>query len=116
MAASYRVKNRPEGWFEPWIWLWQLVQERLTMRLLARSGRSYSVLGCPDITWQRWHRNGRLPASTLSLFAPCGSWQVTQFSRTGACSHRNGPRLSEWQLSQSSLFDDARSMLFVAVP
>src|SRR5512140_3315530 len=60
--------------------------------------------------WQRWHRKGRLPASTLSLFEPCGSWQVRQFSRTGACSHSMGPRLSMWQLSHSSLLDVARIM------
>ena len=28
---------------------------------------------------------------------PWGSWQLAQFSSTGACSHRNGPRFSEWQ-------------------
>ena len=31
---------------------------------------------------------------------PCGSWQVVQLSTTGACSHRNGPRFSAWQLVQ----------------
>src|SRR5262245_17609730 len=34
---------------------------------------------------------------------PCGSWQGTQLSRTGACSHKNGPRLSAWHDVQLSL-------------
>ena len=31
-----------------------------------------------------------------SLAEPCGSWQVVQPSRDGACSQRNGPRFSAW--------------------
>src|SRR5262245_18949056 len=33
---------------------------------------------------------------------PCGSWQVAQFSRTGACSKSTGPRISVWQVMHSS--------------
>src|SRR3982751_4155540 len=40
--------------------------------------------------------------SMRSLDDPCGSWQVAQFSRTGVCSHIIGPRISAWQLTQSS--------------
>ena len=40
--------------------------------------------------------------SMRSLDEPCGSWQVAQFSRTGACSKSTGPRISVWQLVQSS--------------
>src|SRR3954447_6302978 len=40
--------------------------------------------------------------SMRSFDDPCGSWQVAQFSRTGACSHSIGPRISVWQLMQSS--------------
>ena len=50
------------------------------------------------MTWQRWHRNGCLATSIRSLFEPCGSWQVAQFSVTGACSQSIGPRFSAWQL------------------
>src|SRR3990172_11716616 len=60
------------------------------------------VGGCRDVTWQRWQRNGCLATSMGSLFDPCGSWQVTQLSDTGACSHRYGPRFSAWQLVQLS--------------
>ena len=35
-----------------------------------------------------------------SLLLPCESWHVVQLSTTGACSHRNGPRFSVWQLVQ----------------
>src|SRR5690349_19414043 len=38
-----------------------------------------------------------------SLFEPCGSWQLAQFSRTAPCSHRYGPRFSAWQLEHASL-------------
>src|SRR6476469_3478938 len=38
-----------------------------------------------------------------SLFEPCGSWQLAQFSRPAACSQRNGPRFSVWQLAHASL-------------
>src|SRR5436190_4781505 len=37
-----------------------------------------------------------------SLFDPCGSWQLAQFSRPAAWSQRNGPRFSAWQLAHSS--------------
>ena len=37
-----------------------------------------------------------------SFDEPCGSWQVAQFSLTGACSHSIGPRISAWQLMHSS--------------
>src|SRR4029453_7895465 len=45
-------------------------------------------------------------ASMRSFDEPCGSWQVAQFSRTGACSHSIGPRISVWhevQLSATEL-------------
>src|SRR5262252_3872999 len=38
-----------------------------------------------------------------SLFEPCGSWQLAQFSRPAACSQRYGPRFSAWQLEHDSL-------------
>src|SRR5262245_48165038 len=40
--------------------------------------------------------------SMRSFDEPCGSWHVAQFSRTGACSKSVGPRISVWQLVQSS--------------
>ena len=40
--------------------------------------------------------------SMRSFDEPCGSWQVAQLSRTGACSHSMGPRISAWQLMQLS--------------
>ena len=40
--------------------------------------------------------------SIRSLDDPCGSWQVVQFSRTGACSKSTGPRISVWQVVQNS--------------
>src|SRR3989304_2948329 len=52
--------------------------------------------------WQRWQSIGTLATSMRSLFDPCGSGQVTQFSRPTACSNRNGPRFSAWQLAHDS--------------
>ena len=52
--------------------------------------------------WQRWQSIGMRATSMRSFDQPCGSWQVAQFSRTGACSHRTGPRISVWQLTHSS--------------
>src|SRR5262245_61192811 len=37
-----------------------------------------------------------------SFDEPCGSWQVAQFSLTGACSQSIGPRISAWQLVHNS--------------
>ena len=45
---------------------------------------------------------GMRTANIRSFDEPCGSWQVAQFSRTGACSHNTGPRISVWQLMQDS--------------
>jgi hypothetical protein len=52
---------------------------------------------------QRWQSIGERATSIRSLEEPWGSWQVVQFSRTGAWSQRNGPRFSAWQLVQNSL-------------
>src|SRR5574339_63571 len=52
--------------------------------------------------WHRWQSIGTFATSIRSLLDPCGSWQVTQFSRPTACSNRNGPRFSAWQLAQLS--------------
>src|SRR4051794_717732 len=52
--------------------------------------------------WQRWHSIGMRTFSIRSFDEPCGSWQVAQFSRTGACSKSIGPRISVWQLVHSS--------------
>ena len=48
---------------------------------------------------------GCLTASMRSLDDPCGSWHVAQFSRTGACSHSTGPRISVWQVVQLSAIE-----------
>src|ERR1044072_1770824 len=61
------------------------------------------VAGWRLLTWHRWHSIGALATSMRSLFEPCGSWQLAQFSRPAACSHRNGPRFLAWQLAQASL-------------
>src|SRR3954469_11555759 len=52
--------------------------------------------------WQRWQSIGIRTTSMRSFDEPCGSWQVAQFSRTGACSNSVGPRISVWQLVQLS--------------
>src|SRR6185436_11827004 len=52
--------------------------------------------------WQRWQSIGIRTTSIRSFDEPCGSWHVAQFSRTGACSHNTGPRISVWQLIHSS--------------
>src|SRR5512147_856249 len=67
--------------------------------------------------WQRWHSIGTLATSIRSLFEPCGSWHVTQFSRPTACSNRNGPRFSAWQLAQDSAIElPTRSILTLSEP
>src|SRR6188508_2718168 len=60
------------------------------------------VAGWRVATWQRWQSIGIRTVSMRSLDEPCGSWQVAQFSRTGACSHSTGPRISAWQVTQLS--------------
>ena len=42
-------------------------------------------------------------ASIRSFDEPCGSWHVVQLSRTGACSHSIGPRISVWHVVHSSV-------------
>src|SRR6185295_3172945 len=63
------------------------------------------VAGCRLLTWQRWQSIGALATSMRSLFDPCGSWQLAQFSRPAACSQTNGPRFSAWQLTHASLIE-----------
>src|SRR4029453_16216481 len=52
--------------------------------------------------WHRWQSIGMRTPSMRSFDDPCGSWQVAQFSLTGACSHSTGPRISVWQVVQLS--------------
>src|SRR5678816_2714153 len=63
------------------------------------------VAGCRLWMWHRWQSIGSFATSIRSLFDPCGSWQVTQFSRPTACSHRNGPRFSAWQVAHASVIE-----------
>src|SRR3954454_17971762 len=58
--------------------------------------------GCFVAMWQRWQSIGMRTLSMRSFDEPCGSWQVTQLSRTGVCSKSIGPRISAWQLVQLS--------------
>src|SRR5687768_15238060 len=75
------------------------------------------VAGCRLCTWHRWHSMGGFATSIRPLLEPCGSWQVMQLSRPGACSHRNGPRFSAWQLAQLSLIElPSRSILTFCDP
>src|SRR5688500_17044257 len=48
--------------------------------------------------WQRWQSIGMRTVSMRSFDDPCGSWQVVQLSRTGACSQSTGPRISAWHV------------------
>src|SRR5436190_17590842 len=60
------------------------------------------LAGCFVAMWHRWQSIGMRTASMRSFDEPCGSWHVVQFSRTGACSHSMGPRISAWQVTQLS--------------
>ncbi len=75
------------------------------MRLLlfvVIAALSYTEEGCRVTTWQRWQSIGMRTFSIRSLDEPWGSWQVVQFSRTGACSNSIGPRISAWHVVQLS--------------
>src|SRR5690242_6895486 len=79
---------------------WQLVQPRLKFLI--------ELSGCGWVGWRllSWHESqtlGMRVFSNCGLLVPCGSWQFAQFSITGGCSHRKGPRRSVWQLRQFSL-------------
>ena len=89
----------PDGWFEPWIEEWQFVQPRLKSRT---EFNSVGVVGWRLVTWQVSQTRGIRTLSSCGLFVPCASWQLRQFSITGGCSHKNGPRRSGWQLKQFS--------------
>ena len=84
---------------------WQFTHDRPNIRLLLFVGdRVVVVDASPDAcvaTWQRWQSIGMRTTSMRSFDEPCGSWHVVQFSRTGACSHSIGPRISAWQLVHS---------------
>lgn len=54
------------------------------------------------VTWQESQTRGIRTFSNCGLLLPWGSWQFAQFSMTGGCSQRNGPRRSVWQLRQFS--------------
>ena len=57
-----------------------------------------AVLGCCEAMWHCWQSHGLRVFSRLACTEPCGRWQSVQSSRTGACSHRKGPRFSWWQV------------------
>ena len=86
--------NSPAGEFEPCMKVWQFWHDRLI---------DWTVIGLPGLPWPGpmwhiWQSRGRCWFSMYSYTDPCGLWQLRQFSRTGSCSHRNGPRLSAWHL------------------
>src|SRR2546427_3693478 len=92
----------PDGWLDPWIAEWQFVQPRLKSRT---EFRRVGVVGWRLVRWQLSHTRGMRTFSNCGLLVPCASWQLAQFSMTGGCSHRKGPRLSVWQLREFSLVD-----------
>src|ERR1035437_7101829 len=58
--------------------------------------------------WHSLHSRGRAILSEYCWTVPCGSWQLSQFSRTGACSSRNGPRFErvlQLMLARHALHD-----------
>lgn len=85
---------------DPWIREWQFVHPRLKF-LIELSG--CACVGWRLETWQESQTRGMRTFSKSGLLLPWGSWQLAQFSITGGCSHRNGPRRSAWQLKQFSL-------------
>src|SRR5689334_12297290 len=104
-------RARPAGELLPWISLWQFRQLRATKRVfglpvdggLKLLSASYIVPGWLDASWQSWQRLGTFSVRSFTERLPCGLWQFRQLSSTGACSNRNGPRLSAWHVVQSSL-------------
>lgn len=59
-------------------------------------------VGCRLLSWQESQTRGMRTFNSCGLLVPCGSWQFAQFSTTGGCSQRKGPRRSVWQLRQFS--------------
>ena len=90
----------PEGWFDPWIMEWQFVQPRLKSRMELRS---VGVTGWRLAMWQESQTRGMRTFNNCGLLVPCASWQLAQFSITGGCSQRKGPRRSVWHAKQFSL-------------
>src|SRR5262245_54181912 len=96
---------------------WQLTHPRPSTYLTFEPlSRPYGRVGCRVSTWHCWHSRGLAAFSMRSWLLPCGSWQVVQLSVTGACSHRNGPRFSAWQVKQESLSDCSLSRAGVMLP
>ena len=85
---------------------WQLTQERLKAR------RSFIGYGLRVVrgrrAWHGSHRRGCSDPKQGGLLEPCAWWQFRQFSRTGGCSQRNGPRLSAWQVVHVFVDGDRR--------
>src|SRR5581483_306689 len=102
-AHRYSWNLEPDGLLEPWMLVWQERHARPISRSsgvgpLASPATVCRSLGCPVMVWHCWHSIGTGSTSSVWLLEPCGSWQVRQFSRTGACSNTNGPRFSAWQV------------------
>src|SRR5574337_576780 len=99
----YLWNLEPDGLLEPWMLVWQVRQARPISRSsgagpVASPAVVSTSLGCPVMVWHCWHSIGTGSVSNACWLEPCGSWQVRQSLRTGACSNRNGPRFSAWQV------------------
>src|SRR5262245_46288118 len=118
MDVSYRVKAKPDGWFEPWMLVWQLrhCRPRMNFKFEALDSWPYGRVGWRVSTWHCWQRRGLATLSIFSWFEPWGSWQFVQLSVTGACSQRKGSRFSAWQVKQVSLVDIALRLCCVTPP
>src|SRR5262245_42666033 len=107
LHGRQRWNRAPDGWLEPWICEWQLLQLRFTARSSGdapggRLERVSRLAGCETLAWHCWHRKGRATTSMLSWLEPWGRWHSRQLRRTGACSQMKGPRFSAWQAVQSA--------------
>ena len=80
---------------------WVVRAMHLGMAIDTSLVEDHSVVGRPQRIggpWSKpWHSPHSFEGCTFSiacLVEACASWQLRQFSRTGRCSHRNGPRFS----------------------
>ena len=104
MAQPHRLRSAPEGAFEPCTCEWQFRQlppSRMADGVWPGSPWPvYAMLGWPAEEWHCWHNSGGRSFSKDGFVEPWELWQLLQFSATGGCSHRNGPRYCAWHESQ----------------
>ena len=94
VLSPYRMKITPDGWLLPWMRGWQLTHERFRFQTWVGSPGHRLVVTEEMAGLAQARRRHRQQLGLVRSVRVVAGQAV--FPAPGACSQRNGPRVSAW--------------------